>query len=278
MMADPLGNVDSSINYWPAYLDALVNILIALLFTLSVFAIFSSVLRVVAKDAVMAIDLDVFQQPDQSDLQVVKTPDVTEHALNFQKKNSDARALPAREQVTPDLAFLAAEKARLTKLIEEQERIQSELSNLPFASMADDAQARQSVAAMGVAINRRINVSRYPGIKLDAGEDKSWFPSEVLFEWKFPLNKTNVDEAEWLGDREIINTLSSANYELISLIETGNPRQRRESYHRLMAVRSELLRQGLVLSVLNIRIISENRIGEVPISGASVFLVPVTGR
>lgn len=277
-MADQLGNEVSSINYWPAYLDALVNILIALLFTLSVFAIFSSVLRVVVKDAVLEIDVGGLQPPDEFGLQVNKVLGATASAPDIHQKMGSDRLLPSHGQTIVTLASLEAEKTRLKKLIEEQEGIQSDLSAPPAAPVANDVQIRQRIASADVAVNRQINVNRYPGVKPGAGMVRGGFPSEVLFEWRFPLNKSNAGDAEWLGDRKVVSELSPVNYELISLVEAGNPRQRRESYSRLMAVRSELLRQGAALRALNIRIISESRVSEVPISGSSVFLVPVTGR
>lgn len=223
--------VREEINFWPGYVDALINVLLNLLFLVGIFTVGLLVLNaevaIVQKEAAR-----------QKISQVLSSSPVSERQKKVQQMLNElpppVQAMPAQALPVPvqqEQATVASEAPGLTREIRIRRRVQ--LNESTRESAAESKQAVVQDDAPELALGR-----------LTGGK----VAAKLVFELdQFAPAPQTVLPADIRAD-------SDRQWLLVVLSEPDNPRLAREAFARLMSVRNLMLQSGIAARQIQIKV------------------------
>lgn len=217
---------DQDVNFWPGYVDALITVLLNLLFLVGLFAVCLAVMQMQSHQIENDIE-PVPSQPSSADLMdAVLQIDEYENSLS---SLPDAVTRPVQKIPEPLAAILTPGKEPLFRQDIRVTRTKV-VTSLP--------EAQKGSAHSLPSVEQSI-------IKLAGGE-------RLLAKFSFDINQYQLSPSVTLPAG--LNSQTTQNLIVIVAVDPSNVRLSRESFNRLMAVRNRLVEGGVPLSQIQVRI------------------------
>jgi hypothetical protein len=257
-------------------------VLIALLFVLSMFAMFSVVTRgsvsqierhapygfdATLSDRSVSVFLGQAGHPLDRELMLVERDpihlyfDSTPSSVAF----SNLQLMSAQEKKAHLLQAIEAEQVVQQTLVTQIDQLQNETS------------AQKPRAAFNDQKYQELIVARPTTYDLVVQDLQSKHVLKALWKWTFSSDDAAPEQMDWPAE-SFRDAAVARKYQLVVFVEPGNPRQQREAYFRLMAVRSEAIRRGGDPSGLPVRMLPDPDARRVANPHATVFLVLSQGK
>ncbi len=219
---------DKEINFWPAYVDALINVVLNLLFLVGVFTI-----------GLVALNGEAFnQEKKMAELKVREMQLIEEQTQAVSGAISVLKALPVMTKI-PSVSFSEPEKKVA------QERLQiTEIRVTKPRSIASTATATDTRNEALKAEERAKGIAQ----SIAAGK--------VVMRIEFEINQYTTPR-NFSPSAEIV-VANKNKYLLLCIADPQNKRMAREAFARLMAVRTSLVQAGVDASQIAIQVAQPN--------------------
>lgn len=205
------------INYWPAYVDALINVVLNLLFLVGVFTIGLVSLNQQA--------LFAEQEANKRKLETLQETRSQQERQNMVKEM--LRALPTPPPPPP---LPVTPVAPVVPKFEQPQITEIKLKAAPKAQGGTDIEIAKAASNTSIT-----SVEQYVSSTLAAGGELSRISFEINQYAKPP---------EWVWPNEVKPRVTQRVWSLYVLADPSNVRLSREAFERLMFVRSTLLKAG----------------------------------
>jgi hypothetical protein len=206
---------DKEINFWPAYVDALINVVLNLLLLVGVFTI-----------GLVVLNGETFNQEKKiAELRVREM-----HAAD--QPPPSARGTYGVLQVIPTITKLSA--LPLTMPEKKVERDKLQITEIRIANPRATTGTSMTTGARGAAIyleEKAMEIAR------------SMAPGKVLMRLDFEINQYITPKSFSLSTD--MTMTSNKKYLLLCIADSKNQRIAREAFARLMAVRTSLIQAGV---------------------------------
>lgn len=204
----------SDINYWPAYVDALINVVLNLLFLVGVFTIGLVSLNQQA--------LFAEQEANKRKLEVLQE---TRSQQERQSMVSEMlRALPPPPPPVP-----ATPVTQVAIKFEQPQITEIKLAAMPKAQVGTDIEVAKSGSNTGL-----ISIEQHVTTLAGGGE---------LSRISFDINQY-AKPSDWVWPNEVKTRATRKTWSLYVLTDPSNIRLSREAFERLMFVRAALIKAG----------------------------------
>ncbi len=245
--------VREEINFWPGYVDALINVVLNLLFLVGIFIVglvsFNSVALSVHRQAVQWRLSDVLDKPAQQ----ARQDNARALLAGVDRKGPEVALPPPQVQpkpLTPPMAKPLPVPAMPPSLppavLPLPEPVAAALPPTPVIReirIAREAAASASRLAPGQG-----------GVQSAARDAEQMSGGKAVAQLRFAINQYTVPEGSTLSAALAQNP--DALWQLVVLTDPANDRLSREAYARLIAVRDQMLASGVPSERVQLRIVA----------------------
>lgn len=206
---------DKEINFWPAYVDALINVVLNLLFLVGVFII-----------GLVVLNGEAFNQEKKiAELRVRE-----QHATD--QPSESFRGVYGALQVIPAIAKISALPLSIPEKKVERENL--EITEIRIANPRATTGTSITTGARGAAIHSEEKAMEIA---------RSMTSGKVLMRLDFEINQYITPKS--FSPLSDMTTASNKKYLLLCIADSKNQRIAREAFARLMAVRTSLIQAGV---------------------------------
>jgi hypothetical protein len=205
---------DKEINFWPAYVDALINVVLNLLFLVGVFTI-----------GLVVLNGEAFNQEKKIAELKVRTMQLNEEPISDLGGALDIlKATPVMAKIPPLPPLGSEKKVQRERL----EIIEIRVSNPRTLARTDTAEEKAKGIAQSIA------------------------PGKVVMRIDFDINQYTTPK-NFSPSAEIVAALKNK-YLLLCIADPNNQRMSREAFARLMSIRISLTQVGVDTSQIAIQV------------------------
>lgn len=226
-----MSGTSEPINYWPAYVDALINVVLNLLFLVGVFTI-----GLVSLNGQALFMAKAANERKLAALTAAKTPEVKQRLKTEMLRPSPA--LPVLIHRPPALldASAASEQPRIAEIHLKAPTAQAAI--VPSPSVVNAQQAATANAAS-------MSFSQYMASLSKGGE---------IHRISFDINQYKQPaDGEWPS--EVQARAAQKSWSLFVIADPNNPRLSREAFARLSSIRTVLLNAGALPAHIQLKVI-----------------------
>lgn len=286
------------INFWPGYVDALINVVLNLLFLVGVFTVGLVVLNL----QVAMVQREMARQEirqmieDSAPADQVRQLRALEESLRPLTRGPDPALAPLAAGMAPDEVSNVTTDGRAAAATQPMTGSVAPTPPMPPADpeqpiledpSATDMTQQQLMALPGkeIRIKRRASAvagaAPEPSAEEAAGAVPVMTPEQSVAQWlaarflawvpfgvdQFTLSDASVLPASVLEDK-------TQNLELVVFSEPTNPRMAREAFSRVLAVRNGLVQSGYPMGQIQVRVLARPEGLNLPAS-AELFVIVV---
>lgn len=219
-------DASKEINYWPAYVDALINVVLNLLFLVGVFTI-----------ALVSLNAQALFAEQEANKRKLAALDAARTQRERQQIASQMLLSLPIEPMTPF--------SRPTEKELQQRTEQPHISEIRLkAEMTRNQQVEERNSTGEIQKTSYTSLEQFIATLANGGEIK-----------KFEFNINQYDQpTDWSGFIDIKDRITQKAWFLLVISDPSNPRLGREAYARLVSVRAALLKVGVAAANIQLKV------------------------